>query len=423
MELDRPRNDAVAADVIRWQTSYRLALALVAGAATVGLRTAGVFELSDVAAAVVGTRANGIVAVVTGVYALLVLALRAWVQRTRTAGPTLATLMIMIDLVVVFWLVFLLASPESYDLALLVALFSLQLTHVYFGRAPALLLLAVTAAGYLLLNDVAVRYGADISWGITMMTLTVFGVGSLLVTRVQSNLHERLDTLVGIFARAEEGDFSQNYDVAADERPDAITSVGRAYNRMRTQLATIVLTDPLSGCYNRRGFEQQYRRELARAARASTPVALLAIDLDHFKAVNDTHGHLVGDQVIAEAGELLRANARADDVVARTGGEEFTILAPGTPADGAQHLALRIVEAFRRRSFGGTRLSIRVTVSVGVVSDAVPNENIAEDLRARADEALYAAKRSGRNRVVLWSTGLDALRLGQSEESTTVRQP
>jgi diguanylate cyclase (GGDEF)-like protein len=281
---------------------------------------------------------------------------------------------------------------------------------VYFGRAPALLMLVATAVSYLLLNDIADRHGAMVSWGRVIATLVIFGAGALLVTRVQSNLQERLGTLVSIFQKAEEGDFSESYDVAADVRPDAITSVGRAYNRMRTQLATIVLTDALSGCFNRRGFEQQLRRELARAARSHTDIALLAIDLDHFKQVNDTHGHLVGDRVIAEAGELLRANARADDVVARTGGEEFMILAPNTSQDGAQHLALRIVEAFRRRVFVEPAPRVSVTVSVGVVADAVPNDGIAEDLRARADEALYAAKRSGRNRVVLWSQGLDALK-------------
>jgi diguanylate cyclase (GGDEF)-like protein len=183
---------------------------------------------------------------------------------------------------------------------------------------------------------------------------------------------------------------------------------------MRTQLASIVHTDALSGCYNRRGFEQQYRRELARAARTQTDVALIAIDLDFFKQVNDTHGHLVGDQVIAETGELLRASARTDDVVARTGGEEFMILAPNTSAAGAQNLALRVLDAFRRRTFGEPKAKVAVTVSVGVVSDTVPDESIAEALRARADEALYSAKRSGRNRVVLWSHGLDALRLSQS---------
>ncbi len=324
--------------------------------------------------------------------------------------------MVLADLAVVFWLVFLLAEPQDYHRALLIALFSLQLTHVYFGRSPALLMLAAIGSSYLLLIDIAIRHGGDVRWAEAWTTLAIFGVGALLVILVQSNLHRRLATLVTIFERAEEGDFVSEYDVSADARPDAITAVGRAYNRMRTQLASIVLSDPLSGCFNRRGFEQQYRRELARAARAQTDVALIAIDLDHFKQINDTHGHLVGDAVIAETGELLRANARAEDVVARTGGEEFVILAPNTSVAGAQHLALRIVEAFRRRSF--TSSHVRVTVSAGVVADTVADEGIAEDLRARADEALYAAKRSGRNRVVLWSHGLDALRLGQPPDPT-----
>ncbi len=306
------------------------------------------------------------------------------------------------------------AFKERKTTSLLLALFSLQLTHVYFGRSSALLMLAAIAAAFLLINDVAQRFGGDVSWAEALTTLGLFGAGALLVTRVQSNLHERLGNLVKIFERAEEGDFAYSYDVARDARPDAITAVGRAYNRMRTQLASIVQTDPLSGCFNRRGFEQQYRRELARAARTHTDVSLIAIDLDHFKQINDTYGHLVGDQVIAETGELLRATARTDDVVARTGGEEFMVLAPNTSAAGAQQLALRLVEAFRRRTFAEPRSRVSLTVSVGVVADSVPDESIAEALRSRADEALYAAKRSGRNRVVLWSHGLDALKLGQT---------
>jgi diguanylate cyclase (GGDEF)-like protein len=323
--------------------------------------------------------------------------------------------MVVADLAVVFWLVFLLAQPHEYYRALLIALFSLQLTHVYFGRGPAVLMLVAIAVSYLLLIDVAIRHGGEVGWTESCITLAIFFLGSALVIVVQSDLHGRLATMVSIFERAEDGDFAEEYDVAADARPDAITVVGRAYNRMRSQLAAIVLHDPLSGCFNRRGFEQQFRRELARAARGGTDVALVSIDLDHFKQINDTYGHLVGDRVIAETGELLRANARAEDVVARTGGEEFLILAPNTSIAGAQHLALRIVESFRRRSFGEPEARVPVTVSVGVVAEAVPDDSIAEDLRARADEALYAAKRSGRNRVVLWSHGLDALRLGQSD--------
>jgi diguanylate cyclase (GGDEF)-like protein len=414
MAQHTPRSDQANADVLLWQTGYRLALASLAAAVAVGLRTVGLVSLSPVADAAIGRNAaDWLLGGVTAVYVALVLLLRRRIRATRRAGRALSTAIVAADLVVVFCLVFVLADPPAYHLALLVSLFSLQLTQVYFGRGPALLMLAAIASGWLLIHDIAAGHGAAVSWTGALVTLGVFLAGALLVILVQSGLHERLATLVAIFEGAEEGDFTQAYDVQGDRFPDAITVVGRAYNRMRSHLASIVETDALSGCLNRRGFEQQYRRELARAARTQTELALLAIDLDHFKRVNDTHGHLVGDRVIAGAGELLRSTARAGDVVARTGGEEFMILAPATTADGAQHLALRLVEAFRRRTFGEPEARVPMTVSVGVVADAVHDVAIAEDLRARADEALYAAKRSGRDRVVLWSHGLDALKLGK----------
>lgn len=418
MATDSSRYETGNAEALLWQTGYRVVLAAAAGAVSVMFRTAGVLSLSPVADAVlVPGAAEWILGLVSVLYASLVVVIRRRLQTTHRAGRALATLMVIADLAVVFWLVFLLARPEDYDRGLLIALFSLQLTHVYFGRTPALLLIAAIASSYLLINDIAIAHAAPVQWHEVFITLAIFGVGAMLVVLVQSNLHSRLATLVTIFERAEEGDFTGTYDVQRDRRPDAITVVGRAYNRMRTQLASIVLTDPLSGCLNRRGFEQQYRRELSRASRAHTELALIAIDLDFFKKINDTFGHLVGDQVIAEAGELLRASARAGDVVARTGGEEFMVLAPDTPVDGALHLAHRMVESFRRKSFAEPRAKkVSVTVSVGVVADSVPNEGMAEDLRARADEALYAAKRSGRNRAVLWTDGLEALRRGQSGE-------
>ncbi len=411
---DLSRYEQSNADVLLWQTRYRVVLALLAASIAVALRTVGWLSVSPIASDRIGAGpADWLIGLASVIYVLVVLSLHRQVTNTRRASRALATFMMVCDLLLVFVLVFVLAPPRDYDRALLIALFALQLTHVYFGRGPALLMLGATAAGYLLLVDMAARAGADLRWAESLVTLGIFAVGAALVTLVQSHMHERLARLLDMFARAEDGDFMASYDVSADTRPDAITHVGRAYNRMRTHLADIVETDPLSGCVNRRGFEQQFRRELSRAARAQTELAIIDVDLDHFKLINDTHGHLIGDRVITEAGELLRANARVGDIVARTGGEEFSILAPGSGVAGAQHLALRIVEAFRRREFGGA-LRIPVTASVGVVADTVTDESIAQDLLARADEALYAAKRSGRNRVVVWSQGLAALRVGQA---------
>src|SRR5437762_11323603 len=137
-----------------------------------------------------------------------------------------------------------------------------------------------------------------------------------------------MNNIVALFERDEEGDFSQEYDTSADGRPDAVTLVGRVYNRVRMQLASMVLTDPLTNCMNRRGFEQALAREMARSSRAGSELSLLALDLDHFKTINDTRGHVVGDAVLRDVGALLQKTARAGDIVARTGGEEFSILLP-----------------------------------------------------------------------------------------------
>lgn len=421
LSFDLPRYEQSSADVLLWQSRYRVVLALLAASIAVALHTAGWLTVSPIASERLGVElANWLIGLSTIVYVLVVMILHRRVQLSRRASRTLATFMMVCDLLLVLVLVFALAPPRDYDRALLVALFALQLTHVYFGRGPALLMLVATSTGYLLLVETAMRVGADLSWPESLVTLAIFAVGAALVTFVQSHMHQRLSRLLEMFARAEDGDFTASYDVSADTRPDAITHVGRAYNRMRTHLADIVETDPLSGCLNRRGFEQQYRRELSRAARAQTELAIIDVDLDHFKLVNDTYGHLAGDRVITESGELLRANARVGDIVARTGGEEFSILAPGSGVAGAQHLAQRIVEAFRRREFGDT-LAIPVTVSVGVVADTITDEGIAEDLLARADEALYAAKRSGRDKVVVWTEGLSAQRVGQTMESPALQ--
>jgi len=177
------------------------------------------------------------------------------------------------------------------------------------------------------------------------------------------------------------------------------------------------MTDALSGCQNRRGLEQQLAREVSRAARTGRELALIAIDIDHFKTINDTFGHLAGDAVIQEVGELLRSVARTGDVVARTGGDEFMLLLPETNAAGAFRLATRMREEVSKRKFQGISGKVPVTVSIGLVADRVADENVVHDLHSRADEALYAAKDGGRNRVSIWTPNLRAIavqRAGQA---------
>jgi two-component system, cell cycle response regulator len=159
------------------------------------------------------------------------------------------------------------------------------------------------------------------------------------------------------------------------------------------------MTDGLTGLYTRRFFESTVRVEHERSGRSGAPLAMLLVDADHFKQVNDTHGHPGGDRVLLELAERLRSTCRRADILARVGGEEFAVLMPGTTAPQALHLAGRIRRRVAESPFTVTdRTSHRVTVSVGVA--VLPHDGrTTADLVRAADEALYLAKRSGRDRV------------------------
>ncbi len=185
--------------------------------------------------------------------------------------------------------------------------------------------------------------------------------------------------------------------VAVVQRAQMIETT-RADNVRLEHLAT---TDPLTGLLNRRALSERLTTEMERALRYDTSVALLLVDLDHFKRVNDTHGHLAGDGVLRAVAELLAEEARSSDLVARYGGEEFLVVLPETDAAGATVLAERMRErvaghAFRAWEDGHT---LHVTASIGVATFPVARIESVEDLFARADAALYRAKADGRDRV------------------------
>lgn len=171
--------------------------------------------------------------------------------------------------------------------------------------------------------------------------------------------------------------------------------------RLNEQWSRLASEDALTGLPNRRALDAWLPPALARAARGQ-PLAVLLIDADHFKAVNDHHGHATGDAVLRQLGRLLRASCRYDDLPVRLGGEELLLALPDTGAAAALDAAERLRAVVADHAWGDLVPGLTVTVSIGVaVSTAVPTATLsAETLLSLADDRLYAAKRGGRNRVV-----------------------
>jgi diguanylate cyclase (GGDEF)-like protein len=158
--------------------------------------------------------------------------------------------------------------------------------------------------------------------------------------------------------------------------------------------------DALTGIENRRAFLNHALSELARCKRQDKPFALLMLDIDNFKAINDTCGHIVGDGVLQQLAHVVGATLRSYDVFGRYGGEEFVIFLPEAPAVEAVRIAERIRAACERDVVTVSSTQARYTVSIGLVSIANEHPASFDDLLRRSDEALYAAKALGRNCVV-----------------------
>lgn len=178
----------------------------------------------------------------------------------------------------------------------------------------------------------------------------------------------------------------------------------------RSQAIELSMRDGLTGLLTKRAFFETCGPAISRARRQSTRCCALMVDIDFFKRVNDTHGHLSGDAVIAHASSLISSALRASDICARFGGEEFCVLLPDTDTEGARQVALRILESAREQpaivSLTGQKelLTIPFTVSVGLHVQKLSDHDTLSTLLSKADEALYASKRSGRDRLTCTST-------------------
>jgi diguanylate cyclase (GGDEF)-like protein len=194
-----------------------------------------------------------------------------------------------------------------------------------------------------------------------------------------------------------------NHRIAEDQLRDANARLQAHVSEieaLQDKLQEQAVRDSLTGLFNRRYLEETLQREIARAFRSGRPLGVVMIDIDHFKALNDTHGHRAGDMALQALGQLLAANTRGGDVACRYGGEEFVVALPGATLEVAHERAERLRRAVEtlRVDYAGATLSL--TISAGIAAYPVHGDRVDEVLD-NADQALYQAKNGGRNRCVV----------------------
>ena len=225
------------------------------------------------------------------------------------------------------------------------------------------------------------------------------GPGEPTATTVLAVPLKSSSTVIGVLTLydREDGEVFADSDLATLRTFTTQATVAVDNVVLHEEAQRLSITDGLTGLWNYRYFSMTIGKEIERAARFSRPLALLLLDLDHFKLVNDVYGHQRGDAVLIELAGRVRGQVRDVDTVARYGGEEFVVILPETDEEGAVQAAERIRAAVRRRPFGdGDETPLEVTVSVGVAVFPVHGAGSTALLR-RADEALYNAKRAGRD--------------------------
>ena len=261
---------------------------------------------------------------------------------------------------------------------------------------------------------------AAVSEGKYELALVTMALGDFDPLRVCSQMRNVDQTRsLPIILIAEEGDRPRvvrgldlgvnDFIIRPVERNELLARVRTQIRRQRyaielrqsvTNTLALAVTDELTGLYNRRYFDRHLVLMLDKAREQERDMAVMLIDMDFFKSVNDTHGHDTGDAVLKEFALRLRRNIRGVDLACRFGGEEFVVLMPDTDFRQAQSVAERVRMAVAERGFEtGTGVPLDVTVSVGVALNETPDDT-PEMILKRADIALYRAKREGRNRVV-----------------------
>jgi diguanylate cyclase (GGDEF)-like protein len=328
----------------------------------------------------------------------------AWIlehKRSRAAQTWFPSLLLTADIAALAGFCYLTSEPQQLFRILLLGFLSMQLGVFYFGRRHGWLAASVTMIAYVLFAlgvPPFIEGPAPTVRGVAF-NVVLFAVISTVLIYTFGSFRERMDALRIYCKIVEHGEVPPLTSVGAERWPDELTLLARSFQSMHVRLAEQIGSDPLTGCMNRRSLESRLRIDLRQARRRNTTVAVTAIDLDHFKEINDSRGHPVGDIVLQQVAGIMRQTARDTDAVARFGGDEFVIILPDTGWQGA----LTFAERLRRRvddfTFGPPGTPMSTTISVGVALARGSDPISTDMLLKEADAALYKAKAAGRNRV------------------------
>ena len=210
----------------------------------------------------------------------------------------------------------------------------------------------------------------------------------------------------------------QAHEVQVQATCSELAVAMRALKRSQSTLQRLSQEDALTGLLNRRGFDSELRRAKSQAERQGHGIGLLIIDIDHFKQINDRHGHAMGDRILKACAKLLRSHLRASDLICRYGGDEIVVALPSSDAEATCLTAQRILTAVRQHDFSNGPKELSITVSIGAACGTpMPGQSL-EEMIMRADQALYRIKRSGRDGLAFENSGnASAAEAGQSAVS------
>lgn len=375
-------------EVILWQRWVRLAAIVAAGAAialTSRLSLETVLILLSVAA----------------VYSVVVLITGWIVQRNQAheTSPWLPALLVTADILAMGAMFYTTTVPLASNRFLILATLTPPLAAFYFGWGLGAYAALLSAAVYLLIGQLLPPFVNGPRPLSVWANIALFSLSATIMVYTFGRFRARMNQIRVFCKTVEEGDFTGALELTKAKYPDDLTLLARSFDAMRNGLAEQIGTDALTGCMNRRALEARLRADWRLAKRRGTHIALAAIDLDHFKQINDTRGHPVGDIVLQQLAGIMKSTARDTDAVARFGGDEFLILLPDTGWQGA----LTFAERLRRRvddfTFGPPGNPMTITISVGVALARGTDPISPEELLKEADRSLYKAKQQGRNRV------------------------